>query len=91
MVDEEEYLDMKNRVVCLEADLETLNNKYILEKIAKEELGEILENCISKETIIRKIEFYRRGLADCNDSKLKHELRVRIKELEELLGVDYNV
>ena len=44
------------------------------------------KDCIPKEAIIRKIEFYRRSLADCNDAKLKHDLRVRIKELKELSG-----
>lgn len=79
----EEYYKQKEIIKELELEIKDLKSKtQIISPLY------IKENYISKELIREKIEFYRRGLADCNDPKLKHELRVRIKELEELLGVD---
>ena len=83
---------MLRKVQSLECKLENLQKENELAKVAKEKVKELLENSISKDLIKEKIERYTRAISDSNDGDLKHDLRAKIKVLEEKLKeVDVNV
>lgn len=56
MVDEEEYLDMKNQVTCLKVDLEALKKEIEKKDTLLKCASEIIENSIPKDAIREKIE-----------------------------------
>lgn len=82
--DEEEIMELNNTITCLKIDLENLNNKYIREKVAKEEVEELLENSVPKEVIREKIEdiedyFDRLNVPD-------EDIKFIIEKRKEILG-----
>ena len=65
-------------------EIEELNNKYNFEKVAKEEIEELLENSVSKDVIREKIDDLQRYKGLVMYEKYNYDAIIR--HLKELLG-----
>lgn len=82
-----EYKTLLNLIEKQQKEIENLNKKYIQEKVAKEEVEELLENSVPKEAIrniSNHIEYYLLGNLRYKDSQEQFEYL--LKNLKEILG-----
>ena len=77
---------IKKLIEKQQKEIEELNNKYNFEKVAKEEVEELLENSVSKYVIREKIKEIEESLKE--DCIALHEFQrlAKIDVLKELLG-----
>ena len=80
------YLSIEKIIDKQQKEIEELNNKYNFEKVAKEEVEELLDDSMPKEKIRKKI----KEIEDClkEDCIALHEFQrlAKIDVLKELLG-----